>query len=60
MFGLLATIAVAVTAVAAQVDDSAIVAKVLTANSQVAKVAAFVRISLNRQPERMSEMYPAE
>ena len=46
MLALLATLAVAVAAVSAQVDDSAIVAKVLTANSQVTKVADFVRIYL--------------
>jgi len=38
MFALLATLVAAVTGVAAQTDDSALVAKLLTANSQVTKI----------------------
>jgi hypothetical protein len=39
MLTLFTTLAVAFAAVAAQVDDSAIVAKLLTANSQATKIA---------------------
>jgi hypothetical protein len=38
MLAILATLVASVTAVLAQADDSALVAKLLTANSQVAKV----------------------
>jgi hypothetical protein len=48
MLAILATLAASVTAVLAQADDSAIVSKLLTANTQVAKVADItpVRIAL--------------
>jgi hypothetical protein len=39
MLGLFTTLAAVTTAVVAQVDDSAVVAKLLTANSQVTKIA---------------------
>jgi len=59
MLAILATLAATITAVAAQTDDSALVAKLLTANTQVAKIADVtpVSISLVRQLRTVFKIY---